>query len=181
MWAVDLDAAGPGKAGPCPGDLKRPGTPAEEGLVTGSPSYRHPRSPADGRAGRGRRALPQVQCPGAPGICLVRTVSPRSAPAGAGPAPGRRRRPGGRRAGCAGPVRPTGRDREAATDEAATERAVASAEALLVELRVRESGSGMPAALASLGPGGRFLLAGAVGALLALLLVGGTALLGLVL
>jgi|GEM_PF-3553516 len=176
MWAVDLDAAGPGKAGPGRGHLKRPDTQADEGLVTGSPSPRNPRSPADGRpaAGAGERC-PRCNARVRPEYawCALCHLDLRPQPEPTPP-------PDGAEAAPVTDEAPL-TDEAPVTDEAATERAVASAEAMLVELRVSESGSGMPAALAQLGPGGRFMLAGAAGALLALLLVGGTALLGLVL
>jgi hypothetical protein len=63
------------------------------------------------------------------------------------------------------------------------ERATAEAEALalLHHLRASESAGGMPAALSSLGAGGRAVLALAIGAVLVLLLLGGSAVLGLLL
>ena len=65
------------------------------------------------------------------------------------------------------------------TDE--DERASAEAEALVLlhHLRASESSAGMPALLSSLGAGGRAVLALGIGAVLVLLLVGGSAVLGL--
>jgi len=79
---------------------------------------------------------------------------------------------------------PTTRDGEGAADGADTdedERAAAEAEALVLlhHLRASESGAGMPALLSSLGVGGRAVLALGIGAVLVLLLVGGSAVLGL--
>jgi hypothetical protein len=64
----------------------------------------------------------------------------------------------------------------------AQERAAAEAEALVMlhHLRASESAAGMPA-LASLGPGGRAMLALAIGTALVLLLLGGSAVVGLLL
>jgi hypothetical protein len=174
------DATLPGKA---PG-LKQPGGSAEEGLVTGSAS--NPSTPSAAAlptstedAGRCPRCKARVRpeyawC----ALCHLDLHPPAQDPEGPqhaeAPAPehpiaGRPARDG------------DGADAADGADTDEDERAAAEAEALVLlhHLRASESGAGMPALLSSLGVGGRAVLALGIGAVLVLLLVGGSAVLGL--